>query len=70
MGHGHGARRDMDEGMAMENLVQHTFHVYDALVGDLGVAEEPEGNGDGHGHKGENGNRSRRGGDGRRSCQG
>lgn len=38
VGHARGDRRELDAGMAMENLVQHTFHVYDGLVGDLGVA--------------------------------
>ena len=36
----HGGDRELDTGMAMENLVQHTFHIYDGLVGGVGVAED------------------------------
>ena len=38
-----GADRVLDEGMAMEDMVQHTFHVYDGLVGSIGnVQDESE----------------------------
>ena len=39
--HGDG---DLDMGMDTVGLVQHTFHMYDGLVGNLGISDDHEDN--------------------------